>query len=81
MSFGNLAFPKPLELSPRPWLGKGEEAGQALAGREAAAVSHCPGPQGLRVGRGLGRPHAHADTGSEVSDGPRTHILHVKVSS
>lgn len=43
LSFGNLAFPKRLELSPQPRLGRGT----GPAGQEAAAaVPHCPGALG-----------------------------------
>ena len=38
------------------------------------------GLRDCRRGGDWGRPHAHADTGLEVSDAPTAHVPHVKAS-
>lgn len=78
LSFGNLAFPKRLGLSPQPGLGEGhgEGAGQALAGRGTAAAHPTPPwATGTAAGKGTGGDHMLMQTqGSEISDGP-THTF------
>ena len=77
MSFGNLAFPKPLELSLRAWPGQGR-LGTSTSQKPSQATGITEGV-GL-VGGGGETPHAHADTGLEVSDAPTAHVPHVKAS-
>lgn len=74
MSFGNLAFPKPLELSPRAWTGQGR-LGTSTSQKPSRATGITD-----RVGIEGETPHAHADTGLEVSDAPTAHVPHVKAS-
>lgn len=52
VSFGNLAFSRPLELSPQPW--QGEWRGRGLPGRPGAAAAHPtpPRPRSCRWGGG-----------------------------